>query len=177
MKEVWKDVEGFEGRYEISNFGRVRSRISMRNGRKVLKEYFHVLKHSISRGYHRVCLIDDMGGRNMRSVHRLVATAFIGDCTDLEINHKDGDKSNNQVSNLEICDQSYNTIHAYKHGLMKPCNNGLWKSIVLLKDNKVINTFKSIRMMCREYNFDRRGVQRTIKGSRLSYKGYQFRLV
>ena len=177
MTEEWKDVKGFEGRYEVSNFGRVRSIISMRNGRKVLKDYFHVLKHSISRGYHRVCLIDDVGGRNMLSVHRLVATAFIGDCTDLEINHKDGDKSNNQVTNLEICNQSYNTIHAYKLGLMKPCNNGLWKEIEIYKDGEKLDTCASIRDMCRNYNLDRKNVLKTLKGIYKQHHGYTFKLI
>lgn len=176
MKEIWKDIEGFEGRYQVSDLGRVRSFISMRNGRKTLKAYEHILKPAICRGYHRVCLIDKHGDRCWRSVHRLVASIFIGDCTDLEINHKDGIKANNQVENLEICDQSYNTIHAYRLGLMKPCNNGLWKDIVLLKDGKVIGTYKSIRAMCREYNFDRRGVQRTIQGKQFSYKGFKFKV-
>ena len=176
MTEEWKEVKGFEGRYEVSNFGRVRSSISMRNGRKVLKDYFHVLKHSISSGYHRVCLIDDAGGRNMRSVHRLVATAFIGDCTDLEINHKDGDKSNNQVTNLEICDQSYNTIHAYKMGLMKPCDNGLRKEIYAYKNGEFVSVFPSIREMCRVLGLDRRSVRRTISGKYNNHHGYTFRV-
>lgn len=177
MKEEWREIKGFEGRYEVSNLGQVRSRITMRNGRKVLKEYHHILKHSVSRGYHRVCLIDANGGRNMKSIHRLVAFAFLGDCTELEINHKDGDKSNNTVQNLEICDQSYNTIHAYKMGLMKPCDNGLRKEVKAVKDGMIIGVFKSIRLMCRTLNIDRRGVLRYFEGKNNHVKGYNFELV
>ena len=176
MKEIWRDIKDFEGRYQVSDNGRVRSFISMRNGKTTKKAYEHILKPSLSRGYHRVCLVDERGKRYMLSVHRLVASAFIGDCSELEINHKDGNKANNRVENLEICDQSYNTIHAYRLGLMKPCNNGLWKSIILIKDNKEVGTYKSIRVMCRECKFDRRGVQRTMQGKQSSYKGYKFKV-
>ena len=174
MKEIWKPIEGFEGRYEVSNLGFVRGLVSANNGRRLFNKTPHILKPGISRGYCRVILIDDLGKRFSRSVHRLVAAAFLGDCTDFEINHKDGNKKNNNVNNLEICDQSWNTIHSYKLGLMKPCNNGLWKSIRVIKDDLLINTFSSIRGMCRELNFDRSAVRRCLCGKQETYKGYKF---
>lgn len=177
MKEIWKAINGFEGRYEVSNFGSVRGLVSANNGRRLLNKKPHILKAGDNKGYCRVVLINESGKRCNCCVHRLVAGAFLGDCSNLEINHKDGNKKNNHVENLEICNQSWNTIHAYKLGLMKPCNNGLWKSIKVFKDGVLLNTYTSIRGMCRQLNIDRSGVKRCLDGKTSLYKGYQFVLV
>lgn len=177
MKEEWRDISGFEGRYQVSNLGRVRGLVSSNNGRKLLNHKPHILRAGDNKGYCRVVLLDDSGKRNNRCVHRLVADAFIGNCDGLQINHKDGNKKNNNVENLEICDQSYNTIHAYKLGLMKPCNNGLWKAVEIYKNGEKIATFTSIREMCRVYELDRRCVQRTINGQYNNHHGYTFRMI
>lgn len=177
MKEIWKDAVGFEGRYEVSNLGRVRSHVCSFNGREPKEPKIKVLRDADNKGYRRVLLISKEGKRCCITVHRLVAAAFLGDCTNMEINHIDCDKTNNRVDNLEICTQSQNTIHAYKHGLMKPCNNGLWKKIELLKDGIVIGVFASIRLMCREKGLDRKSVLKAIKGEYKHHHGYNFRLV
>lgn len=177
MKECWKAVTGFEGRYEVSNLGRVRGLLSNYNGKDKTVIKAHILKPGDSKGYCRVILLDNAGKRYNRSIHRLVAADFIGDCTDLEINHKDGNKKNNHVDNLEICDQSYNTIHAYKLGLMKPCNNGLWKKVKVFKDGLFIGEYNSVRRMCRELGLDRRSVRRTIIGEYKNHHGLTFELV
>lgn len=177
MKETWKDAVGFEGRYEVSNLGRVRSHVSSFNGKEPKEPKTKILRDAENKGYRRVLLISKEGKRCNIPVHRLVAAAFLGDCTNMEINHIDCDKTNNRVDNLEICTQSQNTIHAYKHGLMKPCNNGLWKKIELLKDGLVIGVFASIRLMCREKGLDRKSVIKTIKGEYKHHHGYNFRLV
>lgn len=176
MKEEWRDIFGFEGRYQVSNTGKVRGLVSANNGRKLFNTKPHELRSVDNKGYRRVVLLDDSGKRCNRSVHRLVAAAFIGDCTDMQINHKDGNKTNNNVENLEICDQSYNTIHAYKLGLMKPCNNGLWKAINVIKDGVCVASFASIREMCRTMRLDRKSVQRVLNGVFASHHGYKFSL-
>ena len=177
MEEIWKDIKGFEGRYEVSNFGRVRGLLSANNGRTLLNRTPHILRTGDNRGYCRVVLIDDNGKRHSCSVHRLVAYAFIGNCTDLQINHKDGNKKNNHVHNLEICDQSYNTIHAFRLGLMKPCDNGMKKTINVFKDGLLVNTFISIRELCRNLKLDRRSVQRTLNGEYSNHHGFTFAIV
>ena len=105
LKEEWRAVLGFEGRYEVSNQGRVRGLLSNYNGREKTVIKSRILKFGENRGYCRVVLLDDEGKRYSKSVHRLVAFAFLGDCTDLEINHKDGNKKNNNVDNsvLGLC--------------------------------------------------------------------------
>lgn len=175
--EEWRDCKSFEGRYEVSNLGRVRGLRSNYNGKAKTVVKPHILKFGNNKGYCRVILLDNAGKRHSKSVHRLVATAFIGDCTGLEINHKDGNKKNNVVDNLEICNKSYNTIHAYRLGLMKPCNNGLWKTVEIYKNGEKIGLFNSIREMCRVYGLDRKSVMETIKGKYKNHHGFTFKLV
>jgi hypothetical protein len=69
---------------------------------------------------------------------------------------------------------SENMKHAYRLGLQRPCDNGLKKGILLYKDGQVINTFPSIRDMCRKMQFDRRSVQRVLSGTWKHTKGYTF---
>lgn len=113
MEEIWKDVKGYEGFYEVSNFGRVNS--ITRNGTSG-----GILKGNKNKcGYHMALLRRNGEVKNC-TVHRLVALAFLKKVENKEIvNHIDGNKENNTVENLEWCDQSENQIHAYKLGLQK----------------------------------------------------------
>lgn len=113
MNEVWKDVVGYEGFYEVSDMGNVR-----RKGKnKVLKSRIH------RDGYRILVLCVDCKGRSFQ-VHRLVASAFIANRKDKEqVNHKNGIKHDNRVSNLEWATRSENTIHAYKMKLIKRVSN------------------------------------------------------
>ena len=99
-KEIWKDIKGFEGHYQVSDKGRVRS---LKYGKeRILKpERTH-------NGYLRVGLLKNRN-RKMFMVHRLVGQAFLSNPHNLpQINHKDEDKTNNRVENLEWCDGKYN---------------------------------------------------------------------
>lgn len=103
MKEIWKDIEGYEGLYQVSNFGRIRS-IKHFNYQKVLKQ----LKNNARGGYMQITLCKN-GNAKMFRVHRLVATAFISNPDNLpQVNHKDENKENNAVDNLEWCTMEYN---------------------------------------------------------------------
>ena len=98
-KEYWKPVVGYEGHYQVSNFGRVKS---IKFGKEI------ILKQKIKGGYYYVNLSKN-GILKTYLVHRLVAEAFIDNTDNLPcVNHKDEDKTNNSVDNLEWCTQSYN---------------------------------------------------------------------
>ena len=112
MKEIWKDVQGYEGLYKVSNLGNVYSYKS----KKILKKYFPVFSLGAT-GYNLVGLYKN-GKQKMFGVHRLVAQAFIDNPLNLPIvNHKDGNKRNNAVSNLEWCTQKENVAHAIAMGV------------------------------------------------------------
>lgn len=109
--EVWKDVVSFEGRYLVSNLGRVFSKIT----KKVLKQNLH------PNGY--FTLATKIGGRKGKAVcfkvHRLVALAFLPNIENKPfVNHIDGVKTNNNVNNLEWCTAKENTDHAIRTGLL-----------------------------------------------------------
>lgn len=101
--EEWRDVVGYEGLYQVSSLGRVKSlpRIHCRGTILVQRPNVH--------GYPMASLYKN-GEQSLKSVHRLVATAFLDNSEGLpEVNHKDECKTNNAVSNLEWCTKSYNT--------------------------------------------------------------------
>lgn len=111
MYDIWKPVVGFEGLYEVSNKGQVRSvdrEILQKNGR-TRKKVGVVLKQFITnKGYPYVMVNKDYK-QHLKTVHRLVAEAFIPNPNNYPVvNHKDEDKTNNCVENLEWCTQSHN---------------------------------------------------------------------
>lgn len=108
----WRGVIGFEGEYEVSNTGSVRS--IKRNVVTLAPRYDHC-------GYIRAALFKS-GKYKSTLVHRLVAEAFIGPAPSPhhQVNHKDGCKTNNSLDNLEWCTRSENGAHAYRTGLSVP---------------------------------------------------------
>lgn len=119
MNEIWVQIAGFDGRYEVSNLGRVRSIgwiVNRHDGTKAVNPP-RVLKQTASgRGYLKIGLYLENGKRIQRNVHRLVAETFIPGDHSLEVNHIDLNKSNNAVSNLEWLTQQENALHAKANG-------------------------------------------------------------
>ena len=175
--EIWKDIEGYEGLYQVSNRGRVKSL-----SRKVTNAMFSINEHFVKlvdngHGYKSVSLWKDNKGKHFY-VHRLVALAFVPNSNGYKyINHKDEDKSNNDVSNLEWCTAKYN------------CNYGnhtkkLKKSYILNGNNRPIDvydmngvflkTFDCSNDVCRDLNIERRSLYSVCQGVVKSSKGYRF---
>lgn len=110
MAEIWKDVVGYEGLYQVSDRGRIKSICSyvrLQNG-ELMKKKPHILKLQDRCGYKCVNLFK--GGRSHTlNIHRLVAEAFLPNPHRYSVvNHKDENKSNNSLSNLEWCTHAYN---------------------------------------------------------------------
>ena len=107
--EEWRDVVGYEGRYMVSNYGRVKSlsRVTQLNGR-TRTEPEVMMSFTYRSGYPTLILRKD-GERKSAQVHRLVATAFLENPQNYPIvNHLDFDRTNNKVNNLEWCTQKQN---------------------------------------------------------------------
>lgn len=121
MKEQWKPVKGFEGKYIVSNLGNVMSlprTILNRLGREYTVDGFTLSKRISDTGYENVYL----GNSASKSVHRLVAEAFVQNPNRFsEVNHIDGNKKNNCASNLEWVTHSENIKHALETGLIADC--------------------------------------------------------
>ena len=157
---MWKDIEGYEGLYQVSDTGEVMNVITG----KILKAYKE------KSGYLRVGLYKDEKEKSFR-VHRLVAEAFIPNPFNLpEVNHKSENKQDNRVENLEYCDRKYNI------------NYGTRNDKVAVKVSKTVFQFSKtgefIREWCsvceidRQLGFDFRNVSACCLGKRKSAYGY-----
>lgn len=156
MEEIWKDIPEWEGFYQASTFGRVRSvdRVLMtQNSHGFLSPRKHkgkiISPNTNNRGYLYLCLCKDNNHHWFDKVHRLIAMTFLPNPNHLsDVNHKDGDKLNNKVDNLEWCSHSENQKHALRTGLnIKPYAAGRYKKAVLQIDpitKNVIAEFDSI---------------------------------
>lgn len=143
--EVWLPVNNLEGVYEVSDKGAIRSvdrKILQKNGYRVVERFCRgtLVKPVVVRGYKKVSLSN---GRTIKkklvSVHRIVATGFLPNPLGLpQVNHKDGNKLNNTVNNLEWCTPSGNILHAFAHGLSKRSNR------IKVKNVKTGEVFDSI---------------------------------
>ena len=142
MQEIWKDIIGYEGSYQVSNTGKVKSLDRVIKDAK--KEYIkrgNLLKITDNGNGYKIVSLSKKGRKN-NYVHRLVATHFISNPDNKpQVNHKDGIKSNNFKYNLEWCSVKENQVHAHKIGL-QPIRGNKSNSI------KVIDTSNNMIFDC-----------------------------
>ena len=162
--EEWRDIPGYEGWYQVSNLGRVRSmrRISP-----------SIMSPSTYNGYHRVNLSN--GGKYTTiHIHRLVAMVFLPNPYNYpQVNHLDGNRQNNNINNLEWCSRSQNQIHAYRVlGRARPrC-----KPVIQMDDNeKILNMFESISQASRYCNVSVTTIREAILGKINHAEGFKWR--
>ncbi|HRZ18590.1 MAG TPA: NUMOD4 domain-containing protein [Methanofastidiosum sp.] len=154
MEETWKDIPSYEGMYQASSLGRIKSleRISlcaMPNGgiaHRRIKE--KILKPYVIKSGYQVVSLSKEGKIKDFLVHRLIAQTFISNPNNkIWINHKNGIKKDNMINNLEWCNPSENIIHAYNNHLMKKGSEHKDAKVVLMiKDNKIIKEFGSLHL-------------------------------
>lgn len=163
--EVWKDIEGYEGHYQVSNQGRVRS----------LKfEKKRILKpHRDKGGYLLVNLCNNSEMKTFK-VHRLVAKVFISNPQNLpEINHKDEIKTNNCVENLEWCDRKYNIN--YGTHIQRRSDKRSKPVIQYSKYGEFIKEWKSAIEIQIQFGYYHSNISRCCNGKRKSAYGFVWR--
>lgn len=162
MKEIWKDIEGYEELYQVSNLGNVYSFYSNKK-----------LAFGIDTSGYRVVNLFKNGKQKTRTVHRLVAKAFISNPNNFPIiNHKDENKQNNNVNNLEWCTCKYNINYSSRDGhaiseRMKNNNNAIKKKVKCITTGEI---FISLAEAARKYNIDKSSIAKVCKG-KMKYRG------
>lgn len=153
MKEIWKNIVGYHG-YMASNLGRVKSFLTNSDG-KILKQRYD------KDGYKMVWTKYRSGAR----VHQLVLLAFNpeGYFKGAVVNHKNGDKEDNRLINLEWATISENTQHAYDTGLAESAQSN---PVIVIYKNTPISMFKSINQLSQHCNLDRNTISECITKKR-----------
>lgn len=185
MIEIWKDIEGYEGSYQVSNLGRVKSLERMvfnpLHGQIKIKETILKFGHD---GFNYCQVGLQTNGRKNFKIHRLVAIAFIPNPENKrEINHIDGNKDNNCIDNLEWVSSSENQIHAYKNNLRKPSRALLGRTGSECKTSKQICQFDLNGNFIQEFGSTReaerfigmRNIYACATGKRKTLGGYKWK--
>lgn len=191
MEEIWKDIIGYEGLYQVSNLGRIKALIKFNKTSKLYSSIGYYRKEKILKlescknGYLRVALYKNKIKKRFL-VHRLVAQAFIiNSYNKPQVNHKDGNKTNNNINNLEWTTSKENNIHAHKTGLNKGSygmvgkKGKLNKKIKIIEqynlDNELIKKWYGFNEIQRELNIPIANIWACCNGKRKKAKGYIWR--
>lgn len=177
MKEIWKDIAGYEGLYQVSNLGNVRSLNYRRHG------YVKQLTPKVNnKGYLWVELSFNRK-RRCFSIHRLVAEAFVDNPYDFpEVNHIDEIKQNNKHDNLEWCTHKYNNQYSrIRHPEnyvrnVRSCKSYKHNICVEQKrrDGTIVNTYKNIADAVKETGFNNWSITQCCQGIRKQAYGYKW---
>lgn len=168
MIEIWKDIKGYEGRYQISNLGRVKSLCRLE------EKIMHPV--TTKKGYLQVRLSSGQCTKGLK-VHRLVALNFIPNPNDKpEVNHLDGNKKNNLVTNLEWCTPKENMGHASQNNLLRDVSGNKNPNCKRINqyttDGKFIKTWCSIFDITKELGAERHGICKCCTNKIKTYRGY-----
>lgn len=177
--EIWKDIKGWEGCYKVSNKGRVKAlnRDVLYSNGKVYKYRERIMKAKVNKsGYVTVCLSKNGYYCNKR-LHQLVIAAFLDrpkGCG--QINHKDENKQNNELSNLEYCTGKYNNNYGTRNKrVAEKQMNDPTRSVSVSQyttEGELINVFPSIKEAFRKIGADVRRISACCNGFRKTEKGF-----
>lgn len=171
MKEIWKQIPGYEDRYEISNLGRVRSFVQSKGGKIIFGS-------PSKKGYIIIKLYNKFHKSKTYPIHRLVAQSFIPNPENLpQVNHKDENKENNSVNNLEWCTNEYNATYGTKISRVAEklrCCPSTSKRVYSIDSNGVKRFFESIGEAERQTGPFHGNIVRALKGRRPSCGGFKW---
>ena len=178
MSEIWKDIKGYEGLYQVSSLGRFRSMSYSRvmsNGVERRYEEKLLTPYESTDGY---LLVNLSNGKTRTSykAHRLVAEAFVKNTLNLPlVNHRNENKQDNRAENLEWCTNRYNL--KYGTTQKRRVEKIGWKVRQFKLDGTYIRTYVSMRAAARLLKIPMSGIYDNCNGKTKSYKGYIFKKV
>lgn len=178
--ETWKDIRGYEGLYQVSNLGRIRSlgRVCNAKNNSTSKKRERILTQEITVfGYCRVRLFDLEGKSKHYATHRIVAQEFIGNIDGYEINHKNEIKTDNRVENLEIVTSKQNCNYGTRNKRLSEkntANKALWCKGVIQKDKdgNVIAEYESRLEAERKTGISNSNISKTCNGKKRTANGF-----
>lgn len=178
-KETWKDIQGYEGLYQVSDLGRVRSlgRIcNAKNGSQQKKKARILTQEITIHGYCRVRLFDCSKHSRHYSVHRLVLGAFVG-ASDLQVNHINEIKTDNRLVNLEYVTPKENCNHGKRNEEIskKTKGKGTKRVLQITHDGTVVNSFGSRAEAQSVTGIDAGHIGSCCNGKRKTVNGYIWR--
>lgn len=157
IEEIWKDIEGYEGYYQVSNLGRVRSldRILFKsNGRTEKRQGQIMLPCKGKDGYLLIGLRRETKSKKSFSVHRLVAEAFIPNPNNLpQVNHKDENIHNNNADNLEWCTCLYNNNYGNRNDKLTKYDKD--REVLVYLEGEYFTKYKNVLHLCEEFKIDK----------------------
>lgn len=175
--EVWKDVKNYEGLYQVSNLGRIRTLRVYRIAENRHEKTIRVLRLNTRRQGYKTITLSKGDSRKTFLVHRLVAQSFIENKNNKpEVNHKDADKSNNRVSNLEWVTAKENSLHATRLKIKSTENavSTIKRRVYLYDNGDLIKEYASGMQCARELNLNYKSLNSALnRGYR--YKGLDVR--
>ena len=194
MNEIWKDVVGYEGLYQVSNMGRIRSLGTYRYSKKskcpIWVRRLKYLHPTVERNGYVYIGLGNSTQQNRKTVklHRAVATAFIKNPENKpEINHVNGNKADNRAENLEWVTNSENQKHACSHGLSictekrrrafmksRKIND---KKVAMIQDGRIIEVFKNMEIAAESVGVDRSNISKCCSGKQKLSAGYLWKVL
>jgi hypothetical protein len=178
--EKWKDIQGFEGFYQISNFGRIRSVdrfVKSRHGQRVVKGKVLSPSKNKRTGYYQIHLYK-FGCCYRYNVHSLVAKAFVPLNGKPYVNHKDGQKENNRADNLEWVTNAENHYHAVRLGLNKNYGANSYKArtvIQLDQEGNLIKKWECINDASYNLGIHQSNIVKCCNGERKTTGGFMWK--
>lgn len=167
--EQWKDIKGYEGRYQISSLGRVKSLPKKKGNGEGYMTDTKIMKPSVN--HYGYCIVNlcEKCTCTFKQVHRLVAEAFIPNPNNkAQVNHINGNKSDNRVENLEWCTNGENQVH--RHKVLKQKSYG--KPIVCVENSR---EYTSAFVAGKQENIDASTITACCRGRRKTAGGYHWK--
>lgn len=171
--EIWKDIEGYEGIYQASTYGNVRSvdrickRVLPGGKTRICNQKGKVLKLMINKGTRKGVLpryqvrLSKNGKTKGVQIHRIIAFTFLDGDKSLEVNHKDGNPLNNHIDNLELVNKTDNIRHAFEHDLIKTGKKVVKTNLITGE----VEEFNSITKCSQNIGISQTGLGKKLKNS------------